>query len=106
MSELYAIAEDRSRQVTCRSGETLLLDFNDRWTPGAEVVLDRVLLLGGEPPKVGTPYVSGAKVVLEVRGEVQGDKIYVGKFRRRKNYERKTGFRAKYTEVVVKSIEA
>jgi ribosomal protein L21 len=40
-----------------------------------------------------------------VVGEEAGEKLVIGKFKRRKCYRRKTGFRAKYTQVVVKSIQ-
>ena len=53
----------------------------------------------GQTIKAGTPLVSGAKVVAEVIGVGKEPKIYVFKFKRRKNYRRKTGHRQKYTEV-------
>ena len=46
----------------------------------------------------------GAKVKAEVLGVVQGDKIYVQKFARRKNYRRRTGHRAVTTKVRIGSI--
>ena len=42
--------------------------------------------------------------VLEVKGPEAGKKVVIGKFRRRKNYRRKNGFRAKFTRVLVKEI--
>lgn len=103
---MYAVVVDRTRQIRVEQGQKVLLDHNDAWTPGSEVVLDQVCILGGDgEPKVGAPWISGAKVVLEVVGPERGPKVVVGKFRRRKNYRRKTGFRAKYVQAVVKSIE-
>jgi large subunit ribosomal protein L21 len=51
--------------------------------------------------KAGTPLVKGANVQAEVLGEGKESKIYVFKFKRRKNYRRKTGHRQKFTEVRV-----
>lgn len=103
---MYAVAVDRTRQVRLQEGEKLLLDYNQNWKTGSEVVLDQVCLLGSDGgTQIGAPYVDGAKVVLEVLGNELGDKVVVGKFKRRKSYRRKTGFRAKYTQVLVKSIE-
>ena len=103
---MFAIAEDRNRQLTLRPGETVMLDYNDAWEPGAEVVLDKVCLLGGDATKVGAPYVSGASVALEVKGHEKGAKIRVGKFKRRKNYRRRQGHRQMFTRAVVKEIRS
>lgn len=103
---MYAIVIDRDRQIRLQEGESLLLDYNESWEPGSEVVLDQVCVLGGPAPKIGSPYVDGAKVVLEVQGAEKGDKIIVGKFKRRKNYRRKQGFRPMWSRVLVKAIEA
>jgi large subunit ribosomal protein L21 len=54
---------------------------------------------------MGVPLVKGAKVKAEVIGPVQGDKIYVQKFARRKNYRRRTGHRALATKVKITSIK-
>ncbi len=67
---------------------------------GSRVTFDQVLLSSdGETIRAGTPLVSGASVVAEVVGDGKEPKIYVFKFKRRKNYRRKTGHRQRYTEV-------
>lgn len=101
---MYAIAEDRNQQVTLRPGETVLLDYNATWEAGKEVVLEKVCLVGGDAPQIGTPHVSGASVALEVVGHEKGRKIIIGKFKRRKNYKRKQGHRQMFTRVKVKEI--
>ncbi|MCH7891441.1 MAG: bL21 family ribosomal protein, partial [Gemmatimonadetes bacterium] len=58
-------------QIRLQEGESLLLDYNESWEPGSEVVLDQVCVLGGPAPKIGSPYVDGAKVVLEVQGVLE-----------------------------------
>jgi large subunit ribosomal protein L21 len=67
---------------------------------GAKVTFDEVLLSSdGQTIRAGTPLVSGARVEAEVVGQGKEPKIYVFKFKRRKNYRRKTGHRQRYTEV-------
>ena len=74
---------------------------------GSEVVFDEVLAVSRAGKlTLGTPVVKGAKVKGEVLGLVQGDKIYVQKFRRRKNYRRRTGHRAVGTKIRIASISA
>jgi large subunit ribosomal protein L21 len=53
---------------------------------------------------LGAPLVKGASVKAEVLGLVQGDKLYVQKFRRRKNYRRRTGHRSLATKIRIASI--
>jgi len=43
-------------------------------------------------------------VTAKVLGDTQGDKIYVQKFRRRKNSKRRTGHRQKYVQVQIDNI--
>ena len=73
---------------------------------GEEIVFDRVLAVNREGAMtLGTPVVEGASVKAEVLGAKQGEKIYVQKFRRRKNYRRRTGHRELMTRVRVASIQ-
>ena len=63
------------------------------------------LAIGGETGlKLGTPAVSGAKVTAKVLGMEKGEKLYIQKFRRRKNSKRRTGHRQKYTRVEISEI--
>ncbi|MFL5534229.1 MAG: 50S ribosomal protein L21, partial [Gemmatimonadales bacterium] len=55
--------------------------------------------------KTGAPLVQGAKVTGEVIGQGKESKIYVFKFKRRKNYRRKTGHRQGYTEVRITDLK-
>jgi large subunit ribosomal protein L21 len=59
----------------------------------------------GETIRAGTPLVAGASVTAEVVGEAKAPKIYVFKFKRRKNYRRKTGHRQRYTEVRITDLK-
>jgi large subunit ribosomal protein L21 len=54
--------------------------------------------------QLGQPTLEGAKVTAQVLGVEQGEKIYVQKFRRRKNYRRRTGHRQMYTRVRISRI--
>ncbi len=61
---------------------------------------------GGESGlKLGQPVVAGAKVTASVVGLEKGEKIFIQKFRRRKNYEVRTGHRQKYTRIKIESID-
>ena len=102
----YAVVVDGGRQYRVMEGMELEIDF--RHLPaGGEVVFDDVLAVSKAGKlTLGKPKVKGAKVKAEVLGLVQGEKIYVQKFKRRKNYRRRTGHRSLATNVRIASISA
>ncbi|MFW5921605.1 MAG: 50S ribosomal protein L21, partial [Polyangiales bacterium] len=73
---------------------------------GAEVELDRVLMVGGEEVKIGKPYVDGAKVKAKIKAQDRDKKLIVFKFKRRKNYRRTAGHRQPYTELEITGVQA
>lgn len=103
---MHAVLEDRTQQYRVAAGDRVLLDLNSELKPGDSVTFDKVCLVTGDSPRIGTPYVDGAKVTATVtRQDVKGDKLVVAKMKRRKNYRRRTGFRARFTEVLIDAIE-
>jgi len=102
----YAVVVDGGRQYRVMEGMELEIDF--RHLPaGGEVVFEDVLAVSKAGKlTLGKPKVKGAKVKAEVLGLVQGEKIYVQKYKRRKNYRRRTGHRALTTKIRVSSISA
>jgi large subunit ribosomal protein L21 len=96
---MYAIFRAQGKQFRAEEGKTIQLPRMEA-EPGSKITFDEVLLASdGDTIVAGTPTVKGARVEAEVLGEKKGEKIYVFKFKRRKNYRRKTGHRAKFTEV-------
>ena len=68
--------------------------------------MTEVLALNDGELKVGTPFVNGAVVELEVVVEGKDKKVITFKKRRRKDSKVKRGFRRQYTRVRVVSIKA
>ena len=103
---MYAIIQESGSQMRVEEGQRLRVDYRSA-QPGDEVTFDRVLSCGGEDgTKIGTPTLDGATVTAKVIGTVQGPKLVVQKFRRRKNSRRKRGHRQLYTEVEISKIQA
>ena len=101
---MYAIIADGGRQHTVEEGQTLEVDLR-QVNPGDQITFDRVLAIGGDEGfKLGTPEVSGASVTAKVIDQSKGNKVFVQKFRRRKNSKRRTGHRQKYTRVRIEKI--
>ena len=102
---MYAIIADGAHQYKVEEGQTLEIHFREPLNPGDEITFDRVLAVSSDSGfKLGKPTVAGAKVSAKVIGETKGEKIFVQKFRRRKNSKRRTGHRQKYTKVQIGSI--
>ena len=102
---MYAIVEDSGTQIKVSTGDVLEVDVRD--VDGDSITLEKVLMIGGDgEPTIGTPYIDGASVQVEVIEEFKGVKIDVIKFKRRKGYRRKTGHRQRYLRVRVGDISA
>ena len=103
--DMYAIFRALGKQFKAEKGKTIRLPLMSA-EPGSKVTFDEVLLSSdGETIKAGAPLIKGAKVLAEVVGDGKEAKIYVFKFKRRKNYRRKTGHRQKFTEVRITDVK-
>jgi large subunit ribosomal protein L21 len=71
---------------------------------GTIVQLGEVLVVGGDTPVLGGPFVSGASVAAEVLDHKRGAKVIAFKKRRRKNSKRKRGYRDEITVIRVTEI--
>ena len=102
---MYAIFRALGKQFRAEKGKTVRIPLMEA-EPGKKIVFDEVLLSSdGETVKAGTPLVKGAKVTAEVVGDGKEAKIYVWRFKRRKNVRRKTGHRQKFTEVRITDVK-
>ena len=97
----YAIISLGGKQYRVQEGERLLVD-RLRVDEGATVE-PRVLLVGGN----GAPDLSpSTTVTARVVGHELGEKIRIGKYRRRTGYKKHTGHRSKLTRIEIESIGA
>jgi large subunit ribosomal protein L21 len=103
---MYAIFRAQGKQFKAETGKTVRLPRMEA-EPGSTITFDEVLLTSdGDKIKAGTPTIKGASVTAEVIGEMKGEKIYVFRFKRRKNVRRKTGHRTKFTDVRITGVKA
>ncbi|MEW6766893.1 MAG: 50S ribosomal protein L21 [Pseudomonadota bacterium] len=71
---------------------------------GTIVQLGEVMVVGGDAPTLGFPFVKGASVAAEVLDHKRGPKVISFKKRRRKNSKRKRGYRDEITVIRVTEI--
>lgn len=103
---LVAIVQTGGKQYTVKKDDVIQIEKLDAEV-GETVTFDKVLMTSQEGEvSVGRPFVEGASVKAVVVEQGKGDKIVVFKFKRKKDYRRKTGHRQLYTKVRIESIEA
>ena len=102
---MYAIIETGGKQYKVNEGDVVFiekLDVNE----GDTVTFDRVKAVSvGTEFKVGAPTVEGAAVTAKVVANGKGKKIYVMKYKAKKNEKKKIGHRQPYTKVQILSIQ-
>lgn len=104
---MYAIVEVQGKQYKVEKGSKIsvssLGEGDDVAAPEIKVLLvkkdDGSVL-------VGTPYVDGASVTSKVLEAAKGEKIVVYKYKKRKDYDRKRGYRDKLHNLEIEEIKA
>ena len=104
---MYAIIVDGGRQYKVTEGQELVIDYRDA-SSGDAVKFDQVVAYsnGSTAVSSASPTLGGATVTAKVLGVMQGPKLTVQKFRRRKTFRRQTGHRQLYTKVQIEKITA
>ncbi len=100
---MYAVFKTGGKQYKVAQGEKLRVEKLPG-NVGDKITFDEVLLVGGDALKIGLPLVKGAKVEAKITAQDRAKKIIIFKFRRRKNYRRKSGHRQPFTALEVTSI--
>jgi large subunit ribosomal protein L21 len=95
----YAIITVGGKQYRVQEGERLLVDRLK--TDAGQTFNPRVLLVGGNGKTDLSP---STTVTARVVSHELGDKVRIGKYRRRTGYRRHNGFRASLTQIEIESI--
>lgn len=106
---MYAVVDDRNQQYRVEPGDRIQIHLRAGAEEGSTLTFDKVCAVGGAEAegRIGAPYVAGASVTATVvRSVAKGPKLVVARYRRRKNSRKRTGFRARYTEVQIDAINA
>lgn len=102
----YAIITTGGKQYKVATGDKISVEKLPGEV-GSPFTFDQVLLCGeNENLKLGTPFLTGAKVEAEILEQGRGEKIDVLKKKRRKGYRKKLGHRQAFTILKIKNILA
>ncbi len=104
----YAVFTSGNKQYRVTVGDVLTVDRISGLEKDGEATFDTVLLVENDgTTTVGTPTVAGATVTAKVLDpEARGAKGIAFKFKRRKGFHKKKGFRAALTKVEITAINA
>jgi large subunit ribosomal protein L21 len=98
----YAIISVGGKQYRVQEGEKLTVDRLK--TEEGKTLNPAVLLFGDDKKTELSP--KSVTVTARVVGHVKGEKIRIGKYKKRTGYKRHTGFRASLTELQIEKIGA
>ena len=101
---MYAIIESGNKQYRVSEGDVLRIEKVEGKAGDRVEINDVLLVKKDEEVRIGTPFVSQAKIVGEIVERGKERKIIVFKFKRRKNYRRKKGHRQQYTDLRINQI--
>lgn len=103
---MYAVIKTGGKQYRVAQGDRLRVE-KLAGNVGDAITLGEVLLVSDSRSgdvKIGKPVVGGAKVEAKIIAQDRGEKIIIFKFRRRKNYRRKSGHRQPFTALEITGI--
>ena len=101
---VFAIILTGGKQYKVNEGDVIFVEKLGA-QEGEEVTFDQVLAVSNENGFVtGAPYVSGASVTAKVVRNGKAKKIYVMKYKAKKNEKKKIGHRQPYTKVQIEKI--
>lgn len=98
---MYAIVKTGGKQYQAVKDETLIVEKIDG-EPGTAVTLDEVLMVvDGGNVTVGSPFVKGARVRVEIVRQGKAKKITAFNYKPKKNVRKRWGHRQPQTHVKV-----
>src|SRR5918996_3683912 len=101
--QTYAVISVGGKQYRVREGQRLLVDRLP-YDEGKTFQPD-VLLLGGDgEAKLGESELKGQQVTARVAAHVLGEKVIVGKHKRRTGYRRRKGHRSRLSQIEIQAI--
>ncbi|MBS1718839.1 MAG: 50S ribosomal protein L21 [Armatimonadetes bacterium] len=103
---MYAIVKTGGKQFKAAENEIIVVEKLDGEVGTKVEMTEVVLIANGDKVKVGSPLVTGAKVVGTIVRQAKGPKIVAFNYKAKKNERKRWGHRQQYTQVRIEKIEA
>lgn len=108
-NEKFAVIQTGGKQYIVKEGQTLKVEKLKNANPptsGGGVSFDQVLLVAdGDNVKVGKPFVNGASVSAQIKGEGRAKKITILRYKSKTRSRKKKGHRQPFTEATIQEIK-
>ncbi len=99
--EKYAVVKIKGKQYKVAEGQEVLVDKIGE----DKVVADILLYKNGSDIKIGKPLVEDVKISFKILAdEEKGEKIHVFKYKSKSRFRKHTGFRPKYSRILVEKL--
>jgi large subunit ribosomal protein L21 len=102
-TQTYAVISVGGKQYRVREGQRLLVDRLP-YDEGKTFHPDLLLLGGDGEAKLGDAELKGQQVTARVAAHVLGEKVIVGKHKRRTGYRRRKGHRSRLSQIEIQAI--
>ena len=102
---MYAIIVTGGKQYKVEAVQAIYVENLDA-KAGEKVTFYKVIFVGGDDVKVGTPFVDGATVEGTVDKQGKEKKVVTFKYKPKKHTHTKKGHRQPYTKVTIDTINA
>jgi len=101
---MYAIVEIAGQQFKVFKDQKIFV-HRQEGEVGDKLTFKKVYLVDNENDiKVGMPVVDGASIQASIVSHVRGDKVLVFKKKRRKTFQKMTGHRQDFTQLLIEDI--
>jgi large subunit ribosomal protein L21 len=102
---MIAIIKTGGKQYLVSPGDKIKIEKLEK-KEGESVAFDEVLLVEKDNKlSLGTPFITGAKVIGKVLAQGKGEKVIIFKYKAKKRYHLKKGHRQFFTQVEITGIE-
>lgn len=101
---MYAIVDIAGQQFKVEKNKAIFVHRLDS-EEGTAIEFNKVMLIDNDGQvNIGAPVIEGASVSAKVLGHVKGDKVKVFKKKRRKGYQKLSGHRQQFSQIMVEDI--
>lgn len=101
---MYAIVDIAGQQFKVEKNKAIFVHRLDS-EEGSAIEFNKVLLIDNDGQiNIGVPIIEGAAISAKVISHVKGDKVRVFKKKRRKGYQKLSGHRQQFSQIMVEDI--